>query len=195
MYFKSQAITCNKNTYAYRGFGYTYFLHRQTPQGTYAKLHIKRELFNAFRHTQEKTPRVFNKQGQQVECQMSPRIKDLQGIEIFATGGGWWTITVLDENLSALVSQFLARLNKWMLEQRRVIQNKALQFVTDNSLHKVYKVAVDAKGRPIQDNSLSPVPAKPQAIKEEPQQFTLPLGVLESKLQRLAATLNARFGH
>lgn len=182
------ALTLRNNTVTYKGFGYEYFLHRATKLGTYAKLRIARDAFNAFRHMQERAPQVFNKQGQCV-AKVAPKINDLQGLEIFAGAGGWYTVTVMNEEHASMVTKFLARLNQWMLARRNALHKGQLRVLADNCLHKVYQIALDYRGRPTNHAPTKQSKPFPQRVADRRP------AVSNDKLQQLVNTVNKRFGH
>lgn len=151
-YFASAAIINTDQSFTYKGFGYTYILHTGGPQGTYAKLRLKADTMRQF-----------------VERVGACNSIKIPGLQVFQTGGGWWTITVLNENLRHLVVKFLARFNKWVFH--RIEQQQAkdrASVLVNNSLHTIYQV---------QHHGWSRKPAS------------------TDQLHALASNVNSRYGH
>lgn len=174
-FHNSRPLSVNKNATTYRGPGYLYHM-RKSAHDVIAKLKISRELLARF---------VKN-------CGTINTVQ-LPGLTVAEQGGGWYEIFVLMEQRCPNVIQFIKRLNQWMHRQNFVGPK------LPRSLHYVLEVRVfdhaPRLGNTVSREAVKPKPVVPNYLHGAPVAASVAPVASLTRLQQLAQTVNARFGH
>lgn len=162
----------DRTTFTFHGKGYTYHLHK-TAQDVWAKLQIARETMKKF----------ISRVG---AC----NTVHLPGLNVCDQGvGGWFEIFVIDERKLWAVIHFIKRLNRWM--------NDAHVIVPPNKRRHYFVQVREFTHTPPRHLRHAPYREQPQnVIPFTPPPLTIqPKVVPTARLEHLAATVNARYGH
>lgn len=169
------SFTNEKGEFHYRGYNYAYVI-RPSVDGAVATLRIKSALLYKFR---------------MVCCFRDVCKSKLPDMEIMQTGPGWYKVVSMSETGDTSVHRFFYFLNRWMLSQHSQHETEPSNstFVTQRRRYTLQVTEVHHRLRVLE--------AQPPKSSAEPIQ-TLKVGprvVSEAKLQQLAMTINARYGH
>lgn len=147
-----------ESTSHYVGEGYQYFYSKDKERGNTAKLQASKSLIEEF--TKAKTPINSTK---------------MPHLELLDQGGGWWLVCSDRLEHDYVVTEFLRKLNKWMLTKDTPRSEHApmpARYAVEAKAHKHPGLRPILTARP---------PTKPK--------------VSRSALIKLADSINEKFGH
>jgi hypothetical protein len=160
--------SAGEKTSHYTGVNYQYFFTKSPQKGNTCKMQIAKSVLEEF----EKAKGRINSLG-------------MIHLQVLDQGNGWWLICSDQPENDGVVTEFIARFNRWALKRAARENQTVVANVKDAATSKArYTIEVRTN-----HNGRLHRPGQQRLSSAQP------IAASEGSLQDLAETINARFGH
>jgi hypothetical protein len=170
----NRALLITAHAIGYSSDKHRYYFREDKVKGDSAKLHISRATLKQF----------------VTQCGACNTV-GLPHLQVLEQGSGWYLVAADYPHFSGVVAKFLRRLNKWVLKHTQGQQQ------TRAPKHGRYVVEIPTRGmhKPVAAHDVHSSPTRPLFDPHFPPDAPKPTLADIQQLQRLAASLNAKYRH